>query len=77
MSQKNNPKIPRTLEEITKLYNQAAGVMANAEYVARVNRDEVRRAYKEMLSLNVEAAERKELDEQKAAEEKKKEGTNE
>ena len=59
------PRVPRTIEEITKEYNECRVALADSEYVMFVQNKECLRLKGRMLELNNEAHERKNLDAQK------------
>jgi hypothetical protein len=60
-------QVPRTIEEITKAYQEVAGLFANAEYnsyVLKLKADEYKA---QMVELNREASARQALDREAAA----------
>lgn len=70
-----SPQLPRTQEEIDKLYNKKANDAFTAQYQAFVYSKEAEKLNYELMQLNQEAAARKVLD--KAAVQQPKEIKNE
>jgi hypothetical protein len=62
-----NPKVPRTLEELTREYQELSAQAANSQYTAYVHNKELERINTRLVEINTEAAERKQLDAANAA----------
>lgn len=57
-----NPRIPRSLEDLTREYQELSAQAANSQYTVYVHGLELERLNKRMVDINTEAAERKQLD---------------
>lgn len=61
------PAPPRSLEEITKEYQEVLGKAAQAQYFVYVHSKELEQFNQRLVQVNMEAAERQKLDKEASA----------
>lgn len=64
---KKQPPAPRSLEEISKEYQQCCVEVGHTQYQISVLKDELESLYEQMFELNKEGAARRQLDAESAA----------